>query len=86
MRLLDRRRNKRLAAAYRRAFDGPAAADVLADLAEFCRAREAPFVPGDPMATGVLIGRQETFHRIARYLNLPEETVWDLLAGPRSDQ
>lgn len=85
MRLLDRRRNKRLAAAYRRVFDGPAADEVLADLADFCRAREAPFVPGDPMATGVLIGRQEAFHRIARYLNLPEDAVWELLSGQRSD-
>lgn len=85
MRLLDRRRNRRLAAAYRRVFDGPAVDDVLTDLADFCRAREAPFVPGDPMATGVLIGRQEVFHRVARYLNLPEETVWGLLAGERND-
>jgi hypothetical protein len=48
-------------------------------------AGEAPFAPGDPMATGVLIGRQEAFHRIARYLNLPEEAVWELLSGQRSD-
>lgn len=84
-RLLDRYSNRRLSAAYRRVFDGPHAEPVLRDLAGFCRAREAPFVPGDPMATGVLIGRQEAFQRIARYLNLPEEAVWELVSGQRSD-
>jgi hypothetical protein len=70
VRLLNRARNRRLSAAYRRVFAAPDAATVLADLGDFCRARSAPFVAGDAMATGVLIGRQEVFHRIARYLNL----------------
>ena len=49
--------------------------------------RRAPFVAaratgaGDAIATGVLIGRQEVFHRIARYANLSEEEVWDLASG-----
>jgi hypothetical protein len=73
VRLLDRRRNRRLSAAYRRVFAAPEATAVLGDLGDFCRARSAPFVAGDAMATGVLIGRQEVFHRIARYLNLE---VW----------
>jgi hypothetical protein len=70
VRLLNRARNRQLSAAYRRVFAAPDAAMVLADLGDFCRARTAPFVAGDAMATGVLIGRQEVFYRIARYLNL----------------
>ncbi len=37
------------------------------------------------MATGVLIGRQEVFHRIARYLNLSEQEVWDLMSDRQGD-
>ena len=37
------------------------------------------------MATGVLIGRQEVFHRIARYLNLSEAEVWELVSGRQGD-
>jgi len=70
VRFLSRFNNRRLSAAYRRVFGAPSAEVVLADLGDFCRAREAPFVAGDAMATGILIGRQEVFHRIARYLNL----------------
>ena len=85
MRLLDRARNRRLSAAYRRVFGAPEADAVLADLGDFCRARTAPFVAGDAMATGVLIGRQEVFHRIARYLNLSEREVWELVSDQRGE-
>lgn len=85
MRLLSRPRNRRLSAAYRRTFAAPGADAALADLAHFCRARRAPFVAGDAMATGVLIGRQEVFHRIARYLNLSEQEVWDLMSDRQGD-
>lgn len=84
-RLLSRYSNRRLSAAYRQVFDGPRAAPVLADLSDFCRARSAPFVPGDTMATGVLIGRQEVFHRIARYLNLSEREIWELMSNQRDE-
>lgn len=63
----------------------PEAEAVLADLGDFCRARSAPFVAGDAMATGVLIGRQEVFHRIARYLNLSEQEVWELMSNQRGE-
>lgn len=85
VRFLSRLANRRLSAAYRRVFAVPSADAVLADLGDFCRARSAPFVAGDPMATGVLIGRQEVFHRIARYSNLTEQEVWDLVTDRRSD-
>lgn len=65
--------------AYRMTFDGPRAKEVLEDLASFCRAHSAPFVAGDPMATGVLIGRQEVFHRISRYLHLSDEEIIRLM-------
>ena len=74
-----------MSAAYRQVFDGPNAAPVLADLSEFCRARSAPFVANDAMATGVLIGRQEVFHRIARYLHLSEREVWELMSNRRDE-
>lgn len=85
MRLLNRHSNRRLSAAYRRVFGAPSADPVLADLADFCRAREAPFVAGDAMATGVLIGRQGVFHRIARYLNLSEQEVWEIVSNQKGD-
>ena len=85
MRFLSRLANRRLSAAYRRVFAAPSADAVLADLGDFCRARSAPFVAGDPMATGVLIGRQEVFHRIARYLNLSEQAVWEIVSNQRGD-
>ena len=85
MRLLDRLGNRRLSAAYRRVFGAPSAEVVLADLGDFCRARAAPFVAGDAIATGVLIGRQEVFHRIARYLNLSEQEVWELMSNQRGE-
>ena len=86
VRFLSRLANRRLSAAYRRVFAAPSADVVLADLGSFCRARSAPFVAGDPMATGVLIGRQEVFHRIARYSNLTEQEVWDLVSDRRSEE
>ncbi len=85
-RLLSRFSNRRLSAAYRQVFGGPRGAPVLADLADFCRARSAPFVANDAMATGVLIGRQEVFHRIARYLHLSEREVWELMSNRRDGE
>jgi hypothetical protein len=38
------------------------------------------------MATGVLIGRQEVFHRIARYLNLSEAEVWELMSNGKGER
>ena len=85
VRLLSRFDNRRLSAAYRRVFGAPSADVVLTDLGDFCRAREAPFIAGDAMATGVLIGRQEVFHRIARYLNLSEAQVWELMSNRKGE-
>jgi hypothetical protein len=70
VRLIIRGRNRQLSAAYRRVLAATDGAMVMAYLGVFCRAGTAPFVAGDAMATGVLIGWQEVFYRIARYLNL----------------
>jgi len=37
------------------------------------------------MVTGVLIDRQEVFHCIARYLNLSEQEVWELMSNQRGE-
>ncbi len=43
-------------------------------------------MPGDAVATGILIGRQEVFHRIARYLHLSEREVWELMSNQRDGE
>lgn len=54
---------------YEVTFGSHAGKIVLEDLAQFCRAGQAPFDP-DQRLTDVLIGRQEVFYRIAQHLNL----------------
>ena len=71
-----------LARSYRLTFNLSRASQmVLTDLCEFCRGREAPCVPGDAMMTGVLIGRQEVWHRIRNFLDLTDEQLVAMLAG-----
>jgi hypothetical protein len=79
-RLLRRKR------AYRRLF-APESGDartVLADLARFCRANDPPLVRSpvtgavDPIASAVLVGRQEAFNRIRAQLHLDERTLFNL--------
>lgn len=64
--------------AYNRTFEGVYAIRVLEDLAMFCRANSAPYVPGDANASHVLIGRQEVWHRINQHLNLSPDELYDL--------
>lgn len=83
-RLLRRKR------AYRRLFalqDGEPVGDaktVLADLARFCRANDPPLVRSpvtgavDPIASAVLVGRQEAFNRIRAQLHIDERTLFNL--------
>lgn len=69
---------------YRRAFESLSGQQVLADLKRFCRAGESPLVVGamsqqtDAMATGVQIGRQEVFQRIAHMLNIDDAHLINL--------
>lgn len=81
----DQARRKREAldariAAYSRLFN-PNNADarlVLADLANFCRARSSTFNP-DPRLAGQLDGRREVFLRIEQHTQLSNETLWRLV-------
>lgn len=63
----------------------PAADIVLADLAQFCRARSTPAVFSqqsgtiDPIATGIAIGRLETWHRIASNLHISDADLYRLV-------
>lgn len=84
-RLFRRRRN-----AYARLFkleDGKPVGDartVLADLKRFARLPDAPLVrsPGtgaaDPLATGIMIGRQEVVNRILAHLHLTDAAYFNL--------
>lgn len=63
----------------------PAADIVLADLRRFCRASSsaAQLSPQsgmvDPIATGIAIGRQEVWHRIASNLHLSDADLYRLV-------
>lgn len=66
--------------AYVRTFDTPFGAEVLADLAKFCRAQESTFHP-DARVHAVAEGRREVWLRIAQHLNLSEEDLWRAYGG-----
>ncbi len=55
-------------------------ATVLEDLAQFCKWGETPFHPNE-RETCVMIGRQQVFTRIARFLNLPDDQLFDYALG-----
>lgn len=84
-RLIFRRRG-----AYRAVFQpgglsSPASAIVLADLRTFCRALSTPAAFSqtsgtiDPIATGIMIGRLEVWHRITQNLHLPDADLYKLV-------
>lgn len=66
--------------AYVRTFDTPFGAEVLADLAKFCRAQESTFHP-DARVHAVAEGRREVWLRIAQHLNLSEQDLWRAYGG-----
>lgn len=63
----------------------PAVDIVLADLAQFCRARTTPAVFSqqsgtiDPIATGIAIGRLEVWHRLASNIHLSDADLYRLV-------
>jgi hypothetical protein len=66
--------------AYRSTFGSPAGGHVLIDLADFCRANEAPVhidANGrvDTERSMILIGRLEVWHRIQQRLNLTPQQL-----------
>ena len=75
-------RNRALA--YQRVFlgHGHDTDVVLADLAKFCRASASTYHV-DPRLSDVLIGRRETFLRIAHFLKLTDDQLWNLYGNAR---
>lgn len=67
--------------AYVKTFDTPFGAEVLADLAKFCRAQESTF-HADPRVHAVAEGRREVWLRIQQHMNLTEDDLWRALGGP----
>lgn len=65
--------------AYLRTFNCPPGAEVLIDLAKFCRANESCFHP-DARAHAVAEGRREVFLRIQQHLQLSPEQLFALWA------
>jgi hypothetical protein len=65
--------------AYAKTFDGPMGAEVLADLAKFCRATETTY-HADPRVHAALEGRREVWLRISRHLNLSDDQLFALHA------
>lgn len=69
---------------YRAVFAHPSAPHVLADLKRFCRGMSSPaqFSPQsgmiDPVATGIAIGRQEVWLRIATHLHIQDGDLVNL--------
>ena len=63
---------------------GPSAEIVLSDLRGFCRATSTPAVASsdgkiDPVATGILIGRLEVWHRITSNLHLSDAALYKMV-------
>lgn len=67
--------------AYQMCFNSPAGQEVLVDMADFCRAAEPCGVPGNHDLTFTLIGRNEVWLRIQKYLNLTPEILFKLATG-----
>ena len=67
--------------AYVKTFDTPFGAEVLADLAKFCRANESTFHP-DARVHAVAEGRREVWLRIQQHLNLSDDDLWRAFGGP----
>ena len=67
--------------AYIRTFDNAFGAQVLADLAKFCRAQESTFHP-DARIHAAIEGRREVWLRIMQHLNLTEDALWRAYGGP----
>lgn len=66
--------NEQLLRAYKLAFGSPAGEAVLEDLAQFCRAHATcatapgPGKPIDVQRTFMVLGRNEVWHRIQRFI------------------
>lgn len=66
--------------AYKLVFSNPAAEEVLADLADFCRANKSSF-HADPRMHAVMEGRREVWLRIQNHLNMNAHQVYQHATG-----
>lgn len=60
--------------------------DVMGDLAKYCRAFDTAYIPGDPEATLVALGRQQVWQRIRAHLDRSDEELYKLYGGPNLDE
>lgn len=65
---------------YQLTFGSPAGAEVLRDLAKFCRATETTFHT-DPRLHAALEGRREVWLRIQKQLGLTPEELFEARSG-----
>ena len=77
-RLIDWIRRRR--SDYKAAFNSPAGARVLVDLAKFCHANESCF-DDDPRVHAAFEGRREVYLRIQQHLELSSEELAQLFHG-----
>jgi len=76
---------RRRKSAYQGTFTrNPAAMEVLADLAKFCRAGSTTF-HDDPRVHAALEGRREVWLRITQHLHLTSEQLYALYSGKPFD-
>ena len=73
--LLQRRKRN-----YQLALGSPAGAEILVDLADFCRAGESCFHP-DARLHAVAEGRREVWLRIQNHLNLSTDELYRIATG-----
>ncbi len=78
---VDYLRGRKNAYKFTFSYNNPAARQVLADLAIFCRANETCVIPGDRDKTLILEGRREVFLRLQQHLNLSPEQLFELYTG-----
>lgn len=69
---------------YLTTFNNPVGERVLADLAEFCRARVPTFHENE-RAHALLEGRREVWLRINKYLNLSDREIQQIIEKKGAD-
>lgn len=68
---------KVLKAKYKSAFKSEHGKDVLMDLAIFCGAQKTTFNK-DPYVMAAAEGRRQVWLRIQHYLNISDQTLWEI--------
>lgn len=66
--------------AFIKTFDGPLAAEVLKDIARFCRAHESTHDANERDSL-IFEGRRQVWLRIQEHLRLTPDQLWELYSG-----